>query len=95
MRSHGFDNERGRGGRGQGGPGHPGRGDFDGRRSAFGPFGPQFGGGPFGGGPFGGGAFEAVAEDAVVAAGGEGRGAVTCVPRSWRCSRTVRCTATK
>ncbi|MFD6424627.1 PadR family transcriptional regulator [Streptomyces sp. NPDC060198] len=57
MRSHGFDNERGRGGRGQGGPGRPGRGDFDGRRAAFGPFGPQFGSGPFGGGPFGGGPF--------------------------------------
>ncbi|WP_328722874.1 PadR family transcriptional regulator [Streptomyces sp. NBC_00247] len=54
MRSHGFDSERGRGGRGQGGPGRPGRGDFDGRRAAFGP---QFGSGPFGGGPFGGGPF--------------------------------------
>ncbi|WP_329396947.1 PadR family transcriptional regulator [Streptomyces melanogenes] len=42
MRSHGH---------GQHGPGHRGRGDFEGRRAAFGPFGP-FGPG-FGGGPFG------------------------------------------
>ncbi|MEU4350970.1 PadR family transcriptional regulator [Streptomyces sp. NPDC023838] len=33
---------------GQHGPGHRGRGDFEGRRAAFGPFGPGFGGGPFG-----------------------------------------------
>ncbi|MEU1071702.1 MULTISPECIES: PadR family transcriptional regulator [unclassified Streptomyces] len=39
MRSHGH---------GQHGPGHHGRGDFEGRRAAFGPFGPGFGGGPFG-----------------------------------------------
>lgn len=39
MRSHGH---------GQHGPGHRGRGDFEGRRAAFGPFGPGFGGGPFG-----------------------------------------------
>ncbi|MFF4170771.1 PadR family transcriptional regulator [Streptomyces sp. NPDC001744] len=55
MRSHGHEygdgHGAGRGGRGRG-PG--GRGDFDGRRAAFGPFGPGFGGGPFGGGPFGG-----------------------------------------
>ncbi|WP_455359473.1 PadR family transcriptional regulator [Streptomyces sp. SYSU K21746] len=46
MRSHGH-------GQGQGpgncGPGHQGRGEFEGRRAAFGPFGPPFGG-PFGGG---------------------------------------------
>ncbi|MEV6549416.1 PadR family transcriptional regulator [Streptomyces sp. NPDC051597] len=41
MRSHGH-------GHGQHGPGHHGRGDFEGRRAAFGPFGPGFGGGPFG-----------------------------------------------
>ncbi|GAA0581986.1 PadR family transcriptional regulator [Streptomyces crystallinus] len=41
MRSHGH-------GYGQHGPGHRGRGDFEGRRAAFGPFGPGFGGGPFG-----------------------------------------------
>ncbi|WP_336322489.1 PadR family transcriptional regulator [Streptomyces lavendofoliae] len=51
------------------GHGHRGRGgerpgDFDGRRGAFGPFGPGFGGGPFAGGPFGGGPF----------GGGRGRG---------------------
>ncbi|MFK0231381.1 PadR family transcriptional regulator [Streptomyces sp. NPDC090303] len=46
MRSHGH--EHGRGGCGPG----P-RGDFEGRRAAFGPFGPGYGGGPFGGG-FGG-----------------------------------------
>ncbi|MEV8566523.1 PadR family transcriptional regulator [Streptomyces sp. NPDC051322] len=39
MRSHGHGND---------GPGHRGRGDFEGRRGAFGPFGPPFGG-PFGG----------------------------------------------
>ncbi|MFG2149626.1 PadR family transcriptional regulator [Streptomyces sp. NPDC048696] len=41
MRSHGH-------GCGQHGPDHRGRGDFEGRRAAFGPFGPGFGGGPFG-----------------------------------------------
>lgn len=41
MRSHGH-------GHGQHGPGPHGRGDFEGRRAAFGPFGPGFGGGPFG-----------------------------------------------
>ncbi|MGW0550376.1 PadR family transcriptional regulator [Streptomyces altiplanensis] len=42
MRSHGH-------GHGDCGPGHRGRGDFEGRRAAFGPFGPPFGG-PWGGG---------------------------------------------
>ncbi|MCS0635610.1 PadR family transcriptional regulator [Streptomyces sp. LP05-1] len=50
---HGYEH-----GPGRCGPGHHGRGghgDFEGRRAAFGPFGPGFGGGgPFGGGPFGG-----------------------------------------
>ncbi|MFI6476078.1 MULTISPECIES: PadR family transcriptional regulator [unclassified Streptomyces] len=46
MRSHGY------GQHGQQGPGHRGRGDSEGRRAAFGPFGPGFGGGPWGG-PFG------------------------------------------
>ncbi|MGW7577255.1 PadR family transcriptional regulator [Streptomyces sp. NPDC054765] len=54
MRSHGHEH-----GHEHGGPGrHGGRGDFPGgwerRRSAFGPFGPPFGGPPFGGPPFGG-----------------------------------------
>ncbi|WP_078607494.1 PadR family transcriptional regulator [Streptomyces flavidovirens] len=40
MRSHGH---------GDCGPGHRGRGDFEGRRAAFGPFGPPFGG-PWSGG---------------------------------------------
>ncbi|MEU2078293.1 PadR family transcriptional regulator [Streptomyces sp. NPDC090301] len=55
MRSHGHEYGNGHGaGRGACGPGP--RGDFEGRRAAFGPFGPGFGGGgPFGGGPFGGG----------------------------------------
>ncbi|MCB5168699.1 PadR family transcriptional regulator [Streptomyces bambusae] len=52
MRSHGHGpvhgHEYGRG-HGHCGPGHQGA-DFDGRRAAFGPFGPPFGGG---GGPFG------------------------------------------
>ncbi|MGJ7420107.1 PadR family transcriptional regulator [Streptomyces cinereoruber] len=48
MRSHGHEYGNGHG------AGHGGRGDFEGRRAAFGPFGPGFGGGPFGGGPFGG-----------------------------------------
>ncbi|MGW0564832.1 PadR family transcriptional regulator [Streptomyces sp. NPDC003016] len=42
MRSHGH-------GHGDCGPGHRGRGEFEGRRAAFGPFGPPFGG-PWGGG---------------------------------------------
>ena len=45
MRSHSHENF---------GPGHRGRGDFEGRRGAFGPFGPPFGG-PFGPGGRGGG----------------------------------------
>ncbi|MEU7700792.1 PadR family transcriptional regulator [Streptomyces sp. NPDC015492] len=50
MRSHGHEYGNGHGaGRGGFGPGP--RGDFEGRRAAFGPFGPGFGGG----GPFGGG----------------------------------------
>ncbi|MCX5232322.1 PadR family transcriptional regulator [Streptomyces sp. NPDC006553] len=55
MRSHGHEYGSGHGaGRGGCGPGP--RGEFEGRRAAFGPFGPGFGGGgPFGGGPFGGG----------------------------------------
>ncbi|MFD7123416.1 MULTISPECIES: PadR family transcriptional regulator [Streptomyces] len=47
MRSHGHGFERGPG---HCGPGQHGRGEGDGRRAAFGPFGPPFGGGPFGGG---------------------------------------------
>ncbi|MFD3311486.1 PadR family transcriptional regulator [Streptomyces sp. NPDC058656] len=59
MRSHGEEYGPGFGpgegrGRGHGGPGHPGRGGFEGRRSAFGPFGPGFGGPGFGPGPWGG-----------------------------------------
>ncbi|MGP3923530.1 PadR family transcriptional regulator [Streptomyces sp. 8N616] len=42
MRSHGQ-------GHGPCGPGHQGRGDFDARRAAFGPFGPPFGPPPWGG----------------------------------------------
>ncbi|MYS10027.1 PadR family transcriptional regulator [Streptomyces sp. SID6041] len=50
MRSHGHEYGNGHGaGRGGCGPGP--RGEFEGRRAAFGPFGPGFGGG----GPFGGG----------------------------------------
>ncbi|MFF2848202.1 PadR family transcriptional regulator [Streptomyces sp. NPDC058001] len=46
MHSHGHGH-----GHGQYGPGHQGRGGFEGRRAAFGPFGPGFGpgGGPWGG----------------------------------------------
>ncbi|MET7937078.1 PadR family transcriptional regulator [Streptomyces sp. NPDC005322] len=47
MRSHGHGHEHR-------GPGHHGRGEREGRRAAFGPFGPGFGGPPFGGPPFGG-----------------------------------------
>ncbi|AQA10284.1 helix-turn-helix transcriptional regulator [Streptomyces samsunensis] len=47
MRSHGH-------GREHCGPGHRGRGEGEGRRAAFGPFGPGFDGPPFGGPPFGG-----------------------------------------
>ncbi|WP_431950333.1 PadR family transcriptional regulator [Actinacidiphila sp. bgisy167] len=44
-------------GHGHFGPGHRGRGDHEqeGRRAAFGPFGPPFGGGPWGPGPWHGG----------------------------------------
>ncbi|MFE5682770.1 PadR family transcriptional regulator [Streptomyces sp. NPDC056512] len=49
MRSHGHEHEHGHG-HGQCGPGHPGRGGFEGRRAAIGPFGPGFGPGPWGGG---------------------------------------------
>ncbi|MEV5975186.1 PadR family transcriptional regulator [Streptomyces sp. NPDC051921] len=53
MRTYGHEHGHGPGaGRGPCGPGP--RGDFEGRRAAFGPFGPGFGGGPWGGGPFGG-----------------------------------------
>ncbi|MDX2827158.1 PadR family transcriptional regulator, partial [Streptomyces ipomoeae] len=57
MRPHGqdFGFERGHGRRG--GEHHRGRGDFEGLRAAFGPFGPGHGGpggfGPFGPGPWG------------------------------------------
>ncbi|MFG3487924.1 MULTISPECIES: PadR family transcriptional regulator [unclassified Streptomyces] len=52
MRSHGHEYGNGHGhGAGRGGFGPGPRGDFEGRRAAFGPFGPGFGGG----GPFGGG----------------------------------------
>jgi DNA-binding PadR family transcriptional regulator len=50
MRSHEHDHGRGHG---HCGSGHHGQGGFDGRRAAFGPFGPGFGGPGFGG-PFGG-----------------------------------------
>ncbi|MFF3291416.1 PadR family transcriptional regulator [Streptomyces sp. NPDC003023] len=51
MRSHGFGPEHDHGhGHGHCGPGHRGQGDHDGRRAAFGPWGPPFGGGPFGDG---------------------------------------------
>jgi DNA-binding PadR family transcriptional regulator len=49
MRSHGHEHEHGHG-HGHRGPGHQGWGDSERRRSAFGPFGPPFGGGPFAGG---------------------------------------------
>ncbi|MEU0690434.1 PadR family transcriptional regulator [Streptomyces uncialis] len=47
MRPHGHEYD----GQGSCGPGHHGRGGFEGRRAAFGPFGPGFGpgGGPWGG----------------------------------------------
>ncbi|MGW6402235.1 PadR family transcriptional regulator [Streptomyces sp. NPDC055134] len=51
MRSLGHEHEHGHG---QCGPGHHGRGGFEGRRAAFGPFGPGFGPGPWGGGGRGG-----------------------------------------
>ncbi|AXU15837.1 PadR family transcriptional regulator [Streptomyces clavuligerus] len=49
MCTHGHEQEFGRG---RCGPGHGERGGFEGRRGAFGPFGPPFGG-PFGGGGHG------------------------------------------
>ncbi|MFJ3906837.1 PadR family transcriptional regulator [Streptomyces sp. NPDC090025] len=56
MRTHGHENEHQHGhGRGFCGPGP--RGEFEGRRAAFGNFGPgpgSWGGGPWGGGPWGG-----------------------------------------
>ncbi|WP_267246339.1 PadR family transcriptional regulator [Streptomyces sp. PR69] len=52
MRSQGHGHGHGRG-HGHCGPGHQGWGEYEGRRGAFGPFGPPFGG-PFGG-PFGSG----------------------------------------
>ncbi|MGW0699877.1 PadR family transcriptional regulator [Streptomyces sp. NPDC002867] len=54
MRSHGHgqEGEHGRG-RGHCGPGHQGQGEREGRRAAFGPWGPPFGG-PFGRGRGGG-----------------------------------------
>ncbi|MFV0130978.1 PadR family transcriptional regulator [Streptomyces sp. HMX112] len=56
MRSHGHEQGHGHHGHGPGGHGPHGPGDFDGRRAAFGPFGPGFGGGHvFGGGPGWGG----------------------------------------
>ena len=68
------------------GPGHHGWGEREGRRAAFGPFGPPFGGG---GGPFGATAAGGAADRAA------GPGAATYARRSWRCSRTVRCTDTR
>ncbi|MCX2183765.1 PadR family transcriptional regulator [Streptomyces sp. SKN60] len=57
MRTYGHEFGHGSGngpgaGRGHCGPGP--RGDFEGRRAAFGQFGPGWGGGPWGGGPWGG-----------------------------------------
>ncbi|MFJ5040230.1 PadR family transcriptional regulator [Streptomyces parvulus] len=51
MRTHGHERGHGGHGHGRGECGPFGRGDFDGRRAAFGPFGPGGPGGP--GGPFG------------------------------------------
>ncbi|MFJ5279080.1 PadR family transcriptional regulator [Streptomyces parvulus] len=51
MRTHGHEREHGGHEHGRGECGPFGRGDFDGRRAAFGPFGPGGPGGP--GGPFG------------------------------------------
>lgn len=76
MRSHGHEHGHGHV-HGPCGPGERGRGDFEGRRAAFGQFGPPFGGGPFGGGPFGGGRGRG--------GGRGGRAAVTYAPRSWPC----------
>lgn len=49
MRSHGHGFGSGPG-ESHYGPGHRGRGEYEGRRAAFGPFGPGFGGPPWGGG---------------------------------------------
>ncbi|MEU6709157.1 PadR family transcriptional regulator [Streptomyces wuyuanensis] len=49
MRSHGQGFGPGPG-QGNCGSGHHGRGEYEGRRAAFGPFGPGFGGPPWGGG---------------------------------------------
>ncbi|MEV4921082.1 PadR family transcriptional regulator [Streptomyces tirandamycinicus] len=49
MRSHGHGFGPGPG-ESHCGPGHRGRGEYEGRRAAFGPFGPGFGGPPWGGG---------------------------------------------
>ncbi|MFF9200118.1 PadR family transcriptional regulator [Streptomyces sp. NPDC014779] len=52
MRTYGHEFGHGHGpvaGRGPCGPGPGPRGDFEGRRAAFGPFGPGWGGGPWGG----------------------------------------------
>ncbi|AWI29228.1 PadR family transcriptional regulator [Streptomyces sp. ICN441] len=49
MRSHGHGFGSGPG-ESHCGPGHRGRGEYEGRRAAFGPFGPGFGGPPWGGG---------------------------------------------
>ncbi|MEV0965807.1 MULTISPECIES: PadR family transcriptional regulator [unclassified Streptomyces] len=49
MRSHGHGFGSGPG-ESHCGPGHRGRGEYEGRRAAFGPFGPAFGGPPWGGG---------------------------------------------
>ncbi|MFF0433393.1 PadR family transcriptional regulator [Streptomyces sp. NPDC004327] len=59
MRTHGHEHMHGQGGPGRGYCGPGPRGDFEGRRAAFGNFGP----GPWSGGPWGGGGF-----------GGRGRG---------------------
>ncbi|MEU6663897.1 PadR family transcriptional regulator [Streptomyces sp. NPDC046821] len=53
MRPHEHEHEHGHG-HGPCGPGHPGRGGFEARRAAFGPFGPGFGPGPWGHGRGGG-----------------------------------------
>ncbi|GAA2226637.1 hypothetical protein GCM10010360_55830 [Streptomyces nogalater] len=55
-------------------------GGFEGRRGAFGPFGPGFGPGGPGFGPVPGGRVGGAVR-------GGGRGAVMCAPRSWPCSR--------
>src|SRR3954468_2673549 len=49
MRTHGHDHGHGHYGPGREGRGDSERGGFEGRRAAFGPFGPGFGPGPWGG----------------------------------------------